>query len=394
MLEIFKDWRQPLSDEDEAEEETKMETEPEPPAAPGAAKSEDSPPHQFAGQIIGFMSGKGGVGKTGLAINVANFCAENGAKVLLVDCDLNTNGATTFFGIQKDISDYPHRQPNILTMHDMLTAVMDDGNLSGSNIITTASPITIKPNYDFIPASIVGGRFHKQGLTKESLTKLEDSFFSTWRKEYDLILLDFCAGAGSLNFLLSQLPDKVCIVMPPNDIARQAVRRQLGFLFRECNLDNLICCINMLSSRGHSVNEGALFHEFPGFKNSAEYARLYDTGKMIDMTETYQCSSLYEIVKNIYSDNSVLESYDEKAQMMLGEDYESEWDARERAEKRQLRRLLIVILLFSFLLCISFSVILVLRAWDKIPVWGYIVFGVGIAAFGACVLAAIHKLNP
>ena len=58
--------------------------------------SEDSLQNR-TGSVIAFMSGKGGVGKTGMAINVANFCAENGKRVLLVDCDINTKGATTFF---------------------------------------------------------------------------------------------------------------------------------------------------------------------------------------------------------------------------------------------------------------------------------------------------------
>lgn len=48
-------------------------------------------------QVIGFMSGKGGAGKTSLALNVAKFCADNESKILFIDCDANTNGATMFF---------------------------------------------------------------------------------------------------------------------------------------------------------------------------------------------------------------------------------------------------------------------------------------------------------
>ena len=47
-------------------------------------------------QVIGFMSGKGGAGKTSLALNVAKLCADNESKILFIDCEANTNGATMF----------------------------------------------------------------------------------------------------------------------------------------------------------------------------------------------------------------------------------------------------------------------------------------------------------
>lgn len=105
LQEEFVEYKKGLaaSDEDEGNElETEEVT--EFPAQQGVETLQDSQ-SQCDGQIIGFMSGKGGVGKTGLAINVANFCAENNDKVLLVDCDLSTSGATTFFG-QRKVEEY------------------------------------------------------------------------------------------------------------------------------------------------------------------------------------------------------------------------------------------------------------------------------------------------
>jgi len=40
-------------------------------------------------KIIGFTSGKGGVGKTNIAVNIAVCLANEGLKILLLDADLS-----------------------------------------------------------------------------------------------------------------------------------------------------------------------------------------------------------------------------------------------------------------------------------------------------------------
>ena len=46
---------------------------------------------------IALMSGKGGSGKTSLALTIASILSECDIKVLMIDCDMATNGATYFF---------------------------------------------------------------------------------------------------------------------------------------------------------------------------------------------------------------------------------------------------------------------------------------------------------
>mgnify|MGYP002589414427 FL=1 len=48
-------------------------------------------------KILALLSGKGGSGKTTLALSIASMLSECRLKVLLVDCDLSTNGATYFY---------------------------------------------------------------------------------------------------------------------------------------------------------------------------------------------------------------------------------------------------------------------------------------------------------
>lgn len=52
------------------------------------------------GEVISLISAKGGMGKTSIAVNIAHAATEIGLKVLLIDCDLRTMGATYFYKIR------------------------------------------------------------------------------------------------------------------------------------------------------------------------------------------------------------------------------------------------------------------------------------------------------
>src|ERR1700737_4692618 len=47
--------------------------------------------------VIAFTSGKGGSGKTTLAVNFANILAKAGNRILLIDFDLSNRGSTGLF---------------------------------------------------------------------------------------------------------------------------------------------------------------------------------------------------------------------------------------------------------------------------------------------------------
>jgi cellulose biosynthesis protein BcsQ len=53
-------------------------------------------------EIITFISGKGGVGKTALCSATGKLLSEIGYKVLLIDSDLVTHGMTFLLGFNKE----------------------------------------------------------------------------------------------------------------------------------------------------------------------------------------------------------------------------------------------------------------------------------------------------
>jgi len=95
------------------------------------------------GKIVGLVNQKGGVGKTTTAINLSTCLALDGLKVLLVDCDPQSN-ASSGIGFQRDdnrhsvydviVGDSPADQVILPTQVEQLSLLPGSKNLTGANI--------------------------------------------------------------------------------------------------------------------------------------------------------------------------------------------------------------------------------------------------------------------
>ncbi len=346
-------------------------------------------------QVIGFMSGKGGVGKTGLAINVANFCAVNDVKVLLVDCDVGTNGATMFFSIDGQIKRKLQNYDAVLDFQDILSDLLNEEALGIKSAFGDIHPVTIKQYFDFIPAGIEGNVFDEQELTDDFLQKLEvklENYFSKWRKEYDLVILDFGAGDGKINYLLAKAADDICIVMQSDEISRQAVRRKLNFLFREHSLDNIMCCINMLPEKASSVF-GVIIDEFPGFIQSTDYAELFKQGRMIEISNNALCKKLAEIVNKICRENQAVVMYEfrlEEERLKLLREKEIRLQEEEAENEKHRNRILHIRFIVASAIFVAVLIALaLLRIYNvNVAAWQY---ALGMFCVTAIIWAVIGR---
>src|SRR4051794_22785200 len=89
--------------------------------------------------VIVLLSGKGGSGKTVLALSMSRVLTEAGLKVLLVDCDASTHGATYFF--ESELED--RSGGGIANLADFAIGVEKDHDA-----------IQTKLGFDFIPSTV------------------------------------------------------------------------------------------------------------------------------------------------------------------------------------------------------------------------------------------------
>ena len=141
--------------------------------------------------IIAVTSGKGGVGKTFVAANLAAALSRSGKKVLLLDADLGLANLDVVFNIHPKI-----------TLHDVLTgdAALDDA------IIEVTGGISILP--------AASGLVEYSRLTGEVQDELS-AIIGQLAQRYDYLFLDTGAGISDLVLYSASLAREVLVVATP-----------------------------------------------------------------------------------------------------------------------------------------------------------------------------------
>jgi len=139
--------------------------------------------------IASISSGKGGVGKTFVSVNIGACLARQGNKVLIVDCDLGLANIDVMIGVNPK-----------LTLKEVVFGDIDVSNIA----------IETKYGFDFVPAS--SGAAEMVQLMYEDIEKIKEALGKIAQK-YDLVILDTGAGISESVLQFNLFANKNVIVL-------------------------------------------------------------------------------------------------------------------------------------------------------------------------------------
>ena len=180
-------------------------------------------------RVIGIASGKGGVGKTALAVNLGVGFAMKGKKVLVFDADLGLSNVNILFGVvpKYNLLDVFRRQ-RILEEVIFETSYGVD-IISGGTGLWELTNLTYEEKMFFI----------------DGLSRLRD---------YDIIIID--AGAGISENVLSflRLSDKLLVVTTPEPTALTDAYGMTKAIFMNDERASVELVVNRCVSERQAIN--------------------------------------------------------------------------------------------------------------------------------------------
>ncbi len=177
------------------------------------------------GQVVAFVSGKGGTGKTTLCAAVAGSLAKRGASVLCIDLDVGLRNLDISLGMR------------------------DEASVSFLDVIGHCCTVEDAPVHPLLPSLRL-----LTAPVAEPDSVSEEAFFgllSQAKERFDWILLDAPAGIGSLFRLAVRRADRTVVVTQADPASMRDAERA-GALATELGPQWARVVVNRVSSRLYS----------------------------------------------------------------------------------------------------------------------------------------------
>ena len=180
--------------------------------------------------VIGVASGKGGVGKTSISVNLAVSLVRRGHKVMIFDADLGLANAQIAMGC-----------PTEYNLSHVLA-----GQKSLSEIAVTS-----QEGVRLIPGA--SGLQHMASLSIEESAAIVRAF-SSMREEIDYLIVDVAAGLSRSVVTFMQAVQRRFIVVKDEPSSIADAYGTIKVLARECALDEIYLIPNMVESQAAGEN--------------------------------------------------------------------------------------------------------------------------------------------
>lgn len=181
------------------------------------------------------ISGKGGSGKTSFSLAFSKMLSNLGFKVLLVDCDMSTHGATFF--MKPKIERHRNNKHTIASVDDILLSkdMPPYGFFSKTNAINELEEkefnyevlLQVEENMYFLPSDISITN-SKNDLAKYRFDIFKRCIHQEIEKHFNIIILDCQAGYSEFTRNIINFTD-VCLLVSEPDSVSAAANKALCF---------------------------------------------------------------------------------------------------------------------------------------------------------------------
>ncbi|MDR0826358.1 MAG: MinD/ParA family protein [Desulfovibrio sp.] len=179
------------------------------------------------------LSGKGGVGKSNLALNICYALHQLGRKVLLIDCDMGLANMDVLLGIAPE----KHVQDILIS------------NQNPADILVPFGPSSSKGSLDLLPANSGMAEFAElddgaRGMLRDKLNPLASN--------YDFVCMDIGAGISPTVLGFSSMTTLRLVVVTPEPTSLTDSYALIKVLSARHNVQDFYIIVNQVESQSET----------------------------------------------------------------------------------------------------------------------------------------------
>lgn len=146
-------------------------------------------------QVFTVLSGKGGVGKSTLCVNIAISLSQKGNRVLLIDGDISLRSLDLLLGLDG------------MVLYDWSDVISDRCDMDKARLF-------YDDNLQLLPAPLE----YPENLDTDTFSAL----LSQYEEKYDYIIIDSPAGIGDLPLIYAKCADRCIVVATPDNVSARS----------------------------------------------------------------------------------------------------------------------------------------------------------------------------
>ena len=244
-------------------------------------------------ESLAIISGKGGSGKTTLAISLAQLLSSCGKRVLLADCDMSTHGATYFFeSLLSNKNKY----------HTVVDLLSDNNNLTNEKM----EFLNVTEGFWFLPSCV---NFPSKNNFRGGIEEVRWDYFNDTvnKMDFDVVIYDCQAGYSIVTEIVTKHSKKNLAVIEADAISASSLRVLYAQLSENLDRGNTFQIFNKITQEEQDVYSklihGTLFPNLSPILFDWNVRKAFVTNELpdIDSSNPILTNSVYDLAIALFA---------------------------------------------------------------------------------------------